>query len=61
MSQISLEQELASRHARLRGELDKIGASALVVTRPSAVTYLTGYTTATWSNFSRPVIGNANS
>ncbi len=56
MAQISLEQELAARHARLRGELDAMGAGALVVTRPSAVTYLTGYTTATWSNFSRPII-----
>src|SRR5579863_9027001 len=33
-----------------------MGADALLVTREGAVTYTTGYTTSTWSNFSRPIL-----
>jgi Xaa-Pro aminopeptidase len=55
-STTSLNQELAARHARLRTGLQELDAVALVATRPSTVTYLTGYTTSTWSNFSRPII-----
>ena len=51
-----LEPELARRHALLRAGFAGIGADALVATREGAVTYLTGYTTATWSNHSRPII-----
>lgn len=56
MSDASLAKELSNRHTALRAELEKIGAAALVATRPSTVTYLTGYTTSTWSNFSRPIV-----
>ncbi|MDF3017818.1 MAG: hypothetical protein K0R44_3043, partial [Thermomicrobiales bacterium] len=45
-----LEAELKCRHAILRAELAEAGGDALVVTREGVVTYLTGYTTATWSN-----------
>jgi Xaa-Pro aminopeptidase len=51
-----LSTELARRHALLRGGFARIGADALVATREGAVTYLTGYTTATWSNHSRPIV-----
>jgi Xaa-Pro aminopeptidase len=33
-----------------------MGGDALVATREGSVTYLTGYTTATWSNHSRPIV-----
>lgn len=51
-----LEEELQSRHGRIRSALENAGAAALLATRPSTVTYLTGYTTSTWSNFSRPIV-----
>src|SRR5918997_890588 len=51
-----LGAELTRRHAILRAGLAEAGADALVATREGAVTYLTGYTTATWSNHSRPIV-----
>ena len=51
-----LEAELARRQAILRAGLAGAGGDALVATREGAVTYLTGYTTATWSNHSRPIV-----
>jgi Xaa-Pro aminopeptidase len=51
-----LDRELARRHELLRGDLAEIGADVVVASREASVTYLTGYTTRTWSNFSRPVI-----
>src|SRR4051794_34434430 len=51
-----LAEELARRHSLLRLDLAELGADALIATREGVVTYLTGYTTRTWSNFSRPVI-----
>src|ERR687893_856676 len=51
-----LEAELTRRHAILRAGLADAGGDALVATREGAVTYLTGYTTATWSNHSRPIV-----
>ena len=51
-----LEAELTRRHAILRTGLADRGGDALVATREGAVTYLTGYTTATWSNHSRPIV-----
>jgi len=53
---MSLTEELTRRHTLLRKGLAEAGAAALVATRESTVTYLTGYTTSTWSNFSRPII-----
>ena len=53
---LEFEAELTRRHALLRIDLEDAGGDALVVTREGAVTYLTGYTTATWSNHSRPII-----
>jgi Xaa-Pro aminopeptidase len=52
----SLAAELTRRHAILRAALAEAGGDALVATREGAVTYLTGYTTATWSNHSRPIV-----
>ena len=51
-----LAAELTRRHAILRAGLAEAGGDALVATREGAVTYLTGYTTATWSNHSRPIV-----
>jgi Xaa-Pro aminopeptidase len=51
-----LAGELTRRHAILRANLAEAGGDALVATREGAVTYLTGYTTATWSNHSRPIV-----
>ena len=51
-----LAVELARRHRLLREGFTEIGAEALVATREGAVTYLTGYTSATWSNHSRPIV-----
>ena len=51
-----LAAELTRRHAILRAGLADAGGDALVATREGVVTYLTGYTTATWSNHSRPII-----
>ena len=51
-----LAAELARRHAILRAGVAGAGGDALVATREGGVTYLTGYTTATWSNHSRPII-----
>jgi Xaa-Pro aminopeptidase len=48
--------ELTRRHASLRAGLADAGGDALVATREGVVTYLTGYTTATWSNHSRPIV-----
>ena len=53
---LELEAELTRRHAILRAGLADAGGDALVATREGAVTYLTGYTTATWSNHSRPIV-----
>jgi Xaa-Pro aminopeptidase len=47
---------LARRHRILRSGLVDAGGDALIATREGAVTYLTGYTTATWSNHSRPIV-----
>src|SRR5688500_11001081 len=51
-----LAAELTRRHAMLRVGLAETGGDALVATREGVVTYLTGYTTATWSNHSRPIV-----
>lgn len=51
-----LAAELTRRHAILRASLEEAGGDALVATREGVVTYLTGYTTATWSNHSRPIV-----
>src|ERR671910_2629602 len=51
-----LSAELTRRHAILRAALADAGGDALVATREGVVTYLTGYTTATWSNHSRPIV-----
>ena len=51
-----LGAELTRRYAILRAGLTEAGGDALVATREGAVTYLTGYTTATWSNHSRPIV-----
>jgi Xaa-Pro aminopeptidase len=51
-----LAAELTRRHAILRASLADGGGDALVATREGSVTYLTGYTTATWSNHSRPIV-----
>ena len=51
-----LGAELARRHTILRADLAEAGGDALVATREGTVTYLTGYTTATWSNHSRPIV-----
>jgi Xaa-Pro aminopeptidase len=51
-----LAVELTRRHAILRAGLADAGGNALVATREGVVTYLTGYTTATWSNYSRPIV-----
>lgn len=50
------EAELRRRHELLKADLDDLGAEVLIATREGAVTYLTGFTTRTWSNFSRPII-----
>lgn len=50
------EEELAQRHRLLREDLEELGAEVLIATREASVTYLTGYTTRTWSNFSRPIV-----
>ena len=52
----SLGAELQRRHAILRAGLADAGGDALVASREGVVTYLTGYTTATWSNHSRPIV-----
>lgn len=51
-----LQSELAARHQRLIAGLAERDATCLVATREASVTYVTGYTTATWSNFSRPIV-----
>ena len=51
-----LGPELMRRHAILRAALADASGDALIATREGVVTYLTGYTTATWSNHSRPII-----
>ena len=51
-----LEAELTRRHAILRASVADAGGDALVATREGVVTYLSGYTTATWSNHSRPIV-----
>lgn len=50
------EADLTRRHAILRAGLAEAGGDALVATREGVVTYLTGYTTATWLNHSRPIV-----
>ncbi|MBA3450237.1 MAG: aminopeptidase P family protein [Chloroflexia bacterium] len=52
----SLGEELARRHMLLRAGLRAADGDGLIATREGAVTYLTGYTTATWSNHSRPIV-----
>src|SRR5918994_6373531 len=54
--ELELATELTRRHAILRAGLADAGGDALVATREGVVTYLTGYTTATWSNHSRPIV-----
>jgi Xaa-Pro aminopeptidase len=49
-------QELTRRHEVLAADLAAGGHDALVAAREGNVAYLSGYTTATWSNFSRPVV-----
>jgi Xaa-Pro aminopeptidase len=56
LSADGIEAELTRRHAILRAGLEDASGDALVATREGAVTYLTGYTTATWSNHSRPIV-----
>ena len=51
-----LDGELARRHAALLAGVAASGAEALAGSREAAVTYLTGYTTSTWSNHSRPIV-----
>ncbi len=51
-----LGAELTRRHAILREDMAVAGGDALLATREGTVTYLTGYTTATWSNHSRPIV-----
>jgi Xaa-Pro aminopeptidase len=53
---VGLEGELGRRHAALLAGIDAIGADALAGAREGVVTYLTGYTTSTWSNHSRPIV-----
>ena len=53
---LELEAELTRRHAILRAGLADAGGDALVAMREAVVTYLAGYTTATWSNHSRPIV-----
>lgn len=48
--------ELRRRHERLSAGLDELGAGCLVTAREGAVTYLTGFWSRTWSNFSRPIV-----
>lgn len=52
----SLASEVRRRRRELAADLQGAGADALIATREGTVTYLTGYTTRTWSNFSRPVV-----
>lgn len=54
-TQAALAAELGRRREALRADLNDRGADALLVTREANVTYLTGYTTSTWTNFSRPI------
>ena len=49
-------RELHRRRSELASDLRERGAGALIATREGVVTYVTGYTTRTWSNFSRPVV-----
>jgi Xaa-Pro dipeptidase len=51
-----LETELARRHAALMAGAAAIGADSVAGAREGVVTYLTGYTTSTWSNHSRPIV-----
>jgi Xaa-Pro aminopeptidase len=53
---VARERELAGRRARLAAEVSGLDGDVLLATREGVVTYLSGFTTATWSNFSRPVI-----
>lgn len=50
------ESEIQRRHRLLLGDLEELDAEVLIATREGSVTYLTGYTTRTWSNFSRPIV-----
>jgi Xaa-Pro aminopeptidase len=54
--ELEFAAELTRRHVLLRASLADAGGDALVATREGVVTYLTGYTTATWSNHSRPIV-----
>lgn len=51
-----LREHLTTTRAALAADLREHGADALVATREGLVAYLTGYTTRTWSNFSRPIV-----
>lgn len=53
---MKLAAELARRHTQLGTSLSALEADCLVTLREGTVTYLTGYTTSTWSNFSRPIV-----
>lgn len=48
--------EIRRRRSGLVSDLRRLGADALVASREGVVTYLTGYTTRTWSNSSRPIL-----
>lgn len=49
--------ELRRRRQKLAEELRRSGEQALLFTREGNVVYLCGYSTSTWSNFSRPIFG----
>jgi Xaa-Pro aminopeptidase len=51
-----LPEELQRRHSAMVEDLAELEADVLIATREGVVTYLTGYTTRTWSNFSRPIV-----
>ena len=50
-------RELRRRRLAIAADLRGEGQDAVLFTREGTVAYVCGYTTATWSNFSRPVIG----
>jgi Xaa-Pro aminopeptidase len=50
------QTELLRRRSELASDLRRVGAGALVGSREGVVAYLTGYTTRTWSNSSRPIM-----
>src|SRR4051795_3698636 len=49
--------ELRRRRQAVAAQLRERSQDALLFTREGNVGYLCGYSTSTWSNFSRPVVG----